>query len=157
MIDTSAYLHFVDDALDGLAEILRELGDEHAGRRLDTPGANTPFAVVTHCLGVMEFWGGHVVHGRTSERDRDAEFRAAGEVADLQQRLEQARRQLHDDVTSAELDQPPLAPPGDLEPDAEFLARTQGAVFLHVYEELAQHRGQLEVTRDVLLAQSEQG
>ena len=30
---------------------------------------------------------------------------------------------------------------------------TQGDVLLHVYEELAQHLGQLEVTRDVLLAQ----
>jgi len=157
VIDTSAYLHFVDDALDGLAAILRELGDEHAGRRLDTPGANTPYAVVTHCLGVMEFWGGHVVHGRPSDRDRDGEFRAAGEVGGLLDRLEQARARLHDDVAAAALDQPPLAPPHDLEPDAAFLASTQGAVFLHVYEELAQHRGQLEVTRDVLLAHSEQG
>ncbi|MGN6612282.1 MAG: mycothiol transferase [Angustibacter sp.] len=156
MIDTFAYLHFVDDALDGLAELLGELGDEHAGRRIDTPGANSPYAVVTHCLGVMEFWGGHVVHGRPSERDRDAEFRATGEVAALLDLLEAARRQLHDDFAAAELDQPPAAPPDDLEPDAAFLASTQGAVFLHVYEELAQHRGQLEVTRDVLLAHSEQ-
>ena len=29
---------------------------------------------------------------------------------------------------------------------------TQGDVLLHVYEELAQHLGQLEVTRDVLLS-----
>jgi hypothetical protein len=155
VIDTSGYLHFVDDALDGLAEMLRELGDARAGRRLDTPGANTPYAVVTHCLGVMEFWCGHVVHGRASDRDRAAEFRAAGDVSGLLDRLEAARRQLHEDFAAARLDQPPAAPPHDLEPDAAFLARTQGAVFLHVYEELAQHRGQLEVTRDVLLAHSE--
>ncbi|MGN6300694.1 MAG: mycothiol transferase [Angustibacter sp.] len=157
MIDTSAYLSFLDDAVDGLAAILRELGDEHAGRRLDTAGANTPYAVVTHCLGVMEFWGGHVVHGRPSDRDRAAEFRAAGDVAGLLRRREAARAQLHDDFAAAALDRPPTAPPDDLEPDAAFLASTQGAVFLHVYEELAQHRGQLEVTRDVLLAHSEQG
>jgi hypothetical protein len=29
---------------------------------------------------------------------------------------------------------------------------TQGEVLLHVYEELAQHRGQMEITRDVLRA-----
>ncbi|HEX3004417.1 MAG TPA: DUF664 domain-containing protein [Angustibacter sp.] len=156
MIDTAGYLHFVDDALDGLAAILRELGDEHAGRRLRTPGANTPYAVVTHCLGVMEYWGGHVVHGRASDRDRAAEFRASGDVAGLLDRLEQARTRLHEDVAAAALDQPPVAPPDDLEPDAAFLASTQAAVFLHVYEELAQHRGQLEVTRDVLLAHGEQ-
>jgi hypothetical protein len=155
VIDTTSYLHFVDDALDGLAEILRELGDAHAGRRLDTPGANSPYAVVTHCLAVMEFWGGHVVHGRPSNRDRPAEFRASGEVAGLLDRLEQARRQLHEDFAAARLDHPPAAPPADPERDDAFRARTQGAVFLHDYEELAQHRGQLEVTRDVLLAHSE--
>jgi hypothetical protein len=32
--------------------------------------------------------------------------------------------------------------------------RTQGEVLLHVHEELVQHLGQLEVTRDVLLARS---
>lgn len=156
MIEAAGYLHFVDDALDGLAAILRELGGEHAGRRLEAAGANSPYAVVTHCLGVMEFWGGHVVHGRPSDRDRAAEFRATGEVDGLLDRLERARRQLHEDFATAVLDQPPLAPPDDLEPDAAFMARTQAAVFLHVYEELAQHRGQLEVTRDVLLAHSEQ-
>lgn len=157
MIDTTAYLHFADDALDGLADLLRELGDDHAGRRLDTPGANTPYALVTHCLAVMEYWGGHVVHGRPSDRDRPAEFRAAGEVAGLLDRLERGRQQLHADVAAARFDAPPLAPPDDLAADAAFLAGSQGAVFLHVYEELAQHRGQLEVTRDVLLAHSEQG
>ncbi|MCA0337442.1 MAG: DUF664 domain-containing protein [Actinobacteria bacterium] len=30
--------------------------------------------------------------------------------------------------------------------------RSQGAVLLHVHEELAQHLGQMEVIRDVLLA-----
>ena len=36
----------------------------------------------------------------------------------------------------------------------DVFTRTQGGVLLHVYEELAQHLGQLEVTRDVLLSRS---
>ena len=39
------------------------------------------------------------------------------------------------------------------EKDGTISYATQGDVLLHVYEELAQHLGQLEVTRDVLLAQ----
>jgi hypothetical protein len=97
----------------------------------------------------MEYWGGAMVAGRPIERDRDAEFRATGEVGDLVRRTRQARRQLDADLAGLE----PLAPPrGTPEPeDADLpLARTQGGVLVHVYEELAQHRGQMEVTRDVL-------
>jgi hypothetical protein len=40
------------------------------------------------------------------------------------------------------------------EPPADYLATkpdlTQGAALLHVLEELAQHHGQLEITRDAL-------
>jgi hypothetical protein len=100
---------------------------------------------------VMEYWGGAMVAGRTIERDRDAEFRATGEVSDLVRRTRQARRQLDADLADLE----PLAPPqGTPQPeDADLLlARTQGGVLMHVYEELAQHRGQMEVTRDVLRA-----
>ena len=38
------------------------------------------------------------------------------------------------------------------EKDGTMSYATQGDVLLHVHEELAQHLGQLEVTRDVLLA-----
>jgi len=39
--------------------------------------------------------------------------------------------------------------------DAELpIGRSQGGALVHVYEELQQHRGQMEITRDVLLAAS---
>jgi hypothetical protein len=99
----------------------------------------------------MEYWGGAIVAGRTIDRHRDAEFRASGAVGELVRRTRRARRQLGADIADLE----PLAPPrGTPEPeDADLpLARTQGGVLVHVYEELAQHRGQMEVTRDVLRA-----
>jgi len=56
----------------------------------------------------------------------------------------------------------PGAPPGGTpEPtfvpggvnDADLpLGRTQRGALLHIYEELAQHRGQMEVTRDLIQA-----
>jgi Protein of unknown function (DUF664) len=151
MIDVDDFLYFVDEALEGMVTVVTELGDDLANRRLDVPGANSPYAVLFHCLGVMEYWGGAMVAGRAIERDRDAEFRVSGRVAELIGRTRRARRQLDADMTGLE----PLAPPrGTPAPeDADLpLARTQGGVLIHVYEELAQHRGQMEVTRDVLQA-----
>jgi hypothetical protein len=141
----------VDEALDGMVEIVNELGDDLANRRLDVPGANSPYAILTHCLGVMEYWAGHLIAGRRIERDRDAEFRAFGAVADLVDRTTGARRQLETDLEDVE---PFAAPLGVPQPeDADLpLARTQGGALVHLYEELAQHRGQMETCRDVLRA-----
>jgi hypothetical protein len=46
------------------------------------------------------------------------------------------------------------APRGALrEKDRELPSgRTQGGALVHIYEELAQHRGQMEICRDVLLS-----
>ncbi|HEX6567993.1 MAG TPA: DUF664 domain-containing protein [Acidimicrobiales bacterium] len=151
MISVDDLLWFVDEALDGMVAIVTELGDDLANRRPDVPGANSPYVVLHHCLGVMAYWGGHVVAGRTVERDRDAEFRASGPVDDLVTRARQARRQLADDLAALD----PAAPPrAALPPDDAVLpiGRTQGGALVHIYEELAQHRGQMEATRDVLLA-----
>jgi hypothetical protein len=151
VVSTSDFLWFVDQALDEMVRILRELGDDAACTRPDLPGANSPFAILTHCLGVMEYWGGALVAGRQIERDRDAEFHAEGAVAELIDRTAQARRQLEADISIAESSAPPRCTPLPEDADLPF-GKTQGAVLLHIYEELAQHLGQLQLTRDVLLA-----
>jgi hypothetical protein len=148
MISVEDYLFYVDEALDGMVAIVTDLGDDLANRRPDLPGANSPYAVLTHCLGVMEYWAGHVVAGRRITRDRDAEFRAAGTVAELVDRTRRTRQQLEMDLAELE---PFAAPRGAPSEDLGPLTRTQGGALIHVYEELAQHRGQMEITRDVLL------
>ncbi len=149
MISTEDYLTYLDDALDGMIAIVADLGDDLANRRPDMPGANSPYAILTHCLGVLEYWGGYIVAGRTIQRDRDAEFRAAGEVQALVERAHRARRQLAVDLGNL---QPSAPPRGTPRPDDARLplGRTQGGALIHIYEELAQHRGQMEITRDVL-------
>lgn len=140
--------------LDQYEALCRELGEHHVSARLDeVPGSNSAFALVTHVAGVMTRWGRTVNRGMPVPRDRDAEFRAAGTVEAALALLERARRDLADDVRAARLGDPPVAPPPD-QPDAY---PTQGAVLLHVHEELAQHLGQLEVTRDVLLDRARRG
>jgi hypothetical protein len=158
MISVDDFLVFVDDALNGMIQIVIGLGAELACRRLDLPGSNSVYALLMHCLGVMEYWAGSLIAGRAIERDRDAEFRAVGTVADLVKQTRRARLQLQEDLTNFE----PLAPPqkGPLTAhlrawpeDADLpLAKTRGGALFHLYEELAQHRGQMETCRDVLSA-----
>ena len=151
MISVADYLWFVDEALDGMVAIVTELGDDLANARLDIAGSNSPYAVLTHCLGVVEEWAGHLVAGRPLDRDRDAEFRAKGPVDDLVARTRQARQQLVLDLAAFD----PRAPVrGTVDREDAVLpwGRTQGGALFHLYEELAQHRGQMETCRDVLLA-----
>jgi hypothetical protein len=149
MISREDFFWFADDALDAMVDIVSGLGDDLANRAPELPGANSPYAILTHCLGVIGYWGGQVIAGRDIDRDRAAEFVARGEVAELAARTRQVRRQLAHDLVEFD----PAAPPrGEVRgKDADLpLGRTQGGALFHVYEELAQHRGQLEITRDVL-------
>jgi hypothetical protein len=99
----------------------------------------------------MEYWGGHVAAGRTIQRDRDAEFRAQGLVAELIEQVNAARARFRADVSGLD---PAARPVGSLEPgDAAMpLGRTAGGALIHVYEELERHLGQMELTRDILRA-----
>jgi hypothetical protein len=151
MISVEDYLLFVDEALDAMMAIVEELGDDRANLRPDVEGANTPYVILHHCLGVMEYWGGYAVAGRSIERDRAAEFTAAGSVVDLVLRTRRARAQLLEDLNGME----PFSAthiPARPHPKHPAHDRTQGGALIHLYEELAQHRGQMEGCRDVILA-----
>src|SRR4051812_27506307 len=145
------YLYFVDRAVRGMAAIVADLGQELAVTKPDLPGANTPYGLLTHVLGVIEYWVGKLVAGRDVQRDRAAEFTASGPVADLLARVDAVLAQLSRDVASAQSGAAPRTRPDGwaVGPDREL---TQAGILLHVYEEAAQHHGQLEVLRDALRA-----
>jgi hypothetical protein len=152
-VATGDYLWFCDLALDTMAGIVEELGDDLANRRPPFDGANSAYVILTHCLGVMEYWGGATIADRPIERDRAAEFTASGPVAPLLRRTEDARRRLADDL--AGLDPWAVPPNVHRSPDDPAPYKdTKGAVLLHVLEELFQHLGQMELTRDALTATS---
>jgi hypothetical protein len=142
-------ISYVDRALGEMGSILTDLGDDLANRRPDLPGANSPYAILRHCLGVMDFWGGHVVAGHTVDRDRDAEFRAAGPVPGLLRATTEAKVRFRANAAAADPGAPvrgthPGMGPGELE------VLSQGSSLLHVLEEIMQHLGQMEITRDAL-------
>lgn len=144
MITRSQYLYFLSLALEGMAEIVGELGDDLANRKLPMPGSNSPYAVLNHCLGAVRYWAGEVVGGRPAHRDRDAEFTASGPVGPLLDRVRETIGSLQQDLDGLE----PRAPVSGARPGIT----DQGSALLHLYTDLVQHRGQLEITRDVLVA-----
>lgn len=152
MISTDDFLFFLDAALDSMIAVVADLGDELANRKPDVPRANTPYAILRHCLGVMEYWGGHAIAGRPFERDRPAEFVSGGPVGELVAMARRQRAQLDEDLSSFSADDPPRGVLPD-EDRSQPVGRTQGGVLLHVYEELSQHLGQMEISRDVLRAE----
>lgn len=156
VVGSDDYLYFVDRAVRGMCEIVTELGDVLSCTRPDLPNANTPYGLLTHCLGVMAYWGGHLVAGREVTRDRSAEFDSCGTVADLRSRVDGALAQLKSDlgdvVPTAQLRYQP--DPSALGPDRPL---TQAAALLHLYEEVAQHHGQMQVLRDALHARHAPG
>lgn len=99
-------------------------------------------------MGLTRRWASTVNRGIEVPRDRDAEFRACGSVAELIAEAVRQREAFIDDVTSTGW---MAAPPPD--PPAFHLVDCR-AVLVHVIEELAQHLGQLEITRDLLMASS---
>jgi hypothetical protein len=150
MITNADFVWFVDQALDAMVGIVGDLGEPLANERPGLPGANSPYAILNHCLGVMTWWGEYVVGGHQVKRDREAEFTIEGPISALITRVPGVRNAFVDRVNSANFGAPLH---GAIVPEDEALpfGRTQGAALFHVYEELAQHLGQLELTRDILI------
>jgi Protein of unknown function (DUF664) len=148
-ISPDELIGYVERAVDQMAGIITALGDDLANSRPALPGTNSPYVILRHCLGVMEFWGGQVVAGRVVQRDRDAEFRASGPVAVLVAAAQEAKETFRADVATAD----PAAQQRGTHPGMdrdELETRSQGSALLHVLEEVTQHLGQMELTRDVL-------
>jgi hypothetical protein len=82
-------------------------------------------------------------------RDRDAEFRASGPVADLIADAQKAQRRFRAVIVTADPKARPLGGHPSTGPD-ELELTSQGHALLHVMEEVCQHLGQMEITRDLL-------
>lgn len=144
---------YVDTALAKLLTRADELaeagGDELLCRRPEVEGANSVFALIIHCCGVMERWGGETIAGRTINRDRAAEFTATGTLTQLEERVAAQRRRWVEDLAGFDPEDLPRGPAGRFDDDPETI--TQGFVALHVIEELYQHLGHVDLTVDLVL------
>jgi hypothetical protein len=98
---------------------------------------------------MLEWWTREAILGEPVGRNRAAEFVATGTVEQLRERVEQVVFQLEGDLARIDMEAPLRGPHGDYG-GTPIAASAQGAL-LHVLEELAQHHGHLEITRDLLM------
>jgi len=148
-INPAEFGSYINGALDGMVQIVEALGDERVNVRPNNmSNTNSPFAILTHCVGLTRYFIGTALAGRQFQRDRDAEFRAHGTVAEIRQAVREVQQHLSDDLTRVSGDQPCVFPAVVREPHRTW---TQGRFILQCYKELAQHHGHMELTRDVIL------
>ncbi|WP_131105864.1 DUF664 domain-containing protein [Ornithinimicrobium sufpigmenti] len=132
--------------LDEMIEVVSALDDETANTVPDLPDANSAYQILSHCLGMARQWTAEHVLDESTGRDRAAEFRAQGEVADLVARARMSRDQIAGDLARME---PGMQVPGRPGADSFWSHDVEG-ILLHVLEELCQHLGHLEITRDLV-------
>jgi hypothetical protein len=149
-IEPGQLVPFIDRAFDGMVECVSQLGDGFVNESPNLPGANSPYAIVHHCVQLTHWWVGAMGAGRKMERDRDSEFTATGTLAELLAAVAGVRSELAADVVNLD-PEAPVQRPDDLHVGSAARRWTRGEALIHCYEELAQHLGQLEITRDLLL------
>jgi hypothetical protein len=131
-------------ALDGLS-------DEELSWKPPAPGTNSLSVLATHMMGTLQESVVHLLGGRPLDRDREAEFAAAGAGgAELHARWERRKAEL-------------AAVFATLAPEAlerEYTRPRSGAVWtgrrllLHMAIHAGEHAGHAELTRDLLRARA---
>jgi len=132
-----------------MLEVADRLGERKVNDRPLGPRTNAVAALIIHCCEVTEFWLGHVGLGRPSQRDRESEFTRTATLAELHAMVDATL------VTArADLDR---IFRGDTQADRTgfmFLIggdESDGALVIHVLEELYQHLGHMEIAADALI------
>jgi hypothetical protein len=145
--------YLLDRHLDPMTAIADDLGDELLNVVPDLPGANSAYQVLIHCCGMLEWWTRHAVLGERVDRHRDAEFVASGDLASLHRRVDAVRAQVVADLARTDVDAAPIGALSGKDLGTPLAASAHG-VLQHVLEELAQHHGHLEITRDLVTSAS---
>ncbi len=142
---------FFADILDRLLDLHREMAQAFSGlpqEALDWVPAkemNSLAVLVAHTAGAERYWIGEVAGGLPVERDRDAEFQAAGlDAAALQGLLtasEATAQQVLAGLSPADLEEPRTGP-GDRR-------LTVGWALAHALEHTGLHLGHMQIVRQL--------
>ena len=156
-VSAADYLWFADLALDIMAAIVEELGDDRANRRPDLPGSQLALRhpdPLPRRHGVLGRGHGGRTHHRPGPRRRVHGDRPGRGARRTRRRgAPPTAARTWPDLDAADEPSHVRRNPDEPVPYTE----TKGAVLLHVLEELFQHFGQMELTRDILVAEPSSG
>lgn len=133
--------------LDGMAQTLDRFDDESVNRRPHGPQTNSAAMLVVHACSAATYWLENVGLGRPVARDRDREFEASATVDELQAVVATTTDRLL--RLSRDFDAGPTVPDHEWR-DTLYGDPSDGSLILHVFEELFQHLGHLELTADAV-------
>lgn len=139
---------YVRHVFSGMTKVLDRLDDETVNQRPEGWGTNSVAGLIVHCCELAPSWFEMPGLGRDSDRDREAEFAAEATVDELRARIADAV-----DRTCALVAEFVAGPTVPDHPFRDFMPgedRSDGALVIHVFEELFQHLGHLEVTADAV-------
>ncbi len=151
-VDAASIDLYLRHAFTGMERVLARLDDELVNTKPPVWGTNSVAGLVVHCCELAPSWFEMPGLGRDSLRDREAEFATTATVAELQDRITAAI-----DRCAALIDEFVTGPTALDHPFRDFMPgadRSDGALVLHVLEELFQHLGHMEVTADAVLGES---
>lgn len=140
--------HYLAVAFAGMERVLDRLDDTTVNTRPGQWGTNSVAGLVVHCCELTPSWFEVAGLGREGTRDREAEFAATATVAELRSRIASTLQSLDpiiDDFVAG-----PTALDHELRVFMPGDDRSDGALVIHVFEELFIHLGHMEVTADAL-------
>jgi Protein of unknown function (DUF664) len=139
---------YLRHAFGQMLSIVDTLGEPLINQRPTSSGTNAVGALVLHCCAVCEYWLGHVALGRPSDRDRASEFSREPTAAECHEGVARTLRRAESDLGRL---YDGAGAPNENRRHLPGGAGDDDTVLLHVLEEVFQHLGQMELTRDLLL------
>lgn len=160
-LDDALQLILTTELLPAIRSVVDDLGGDHPDSLVHArpagPGpTNSVAALVNHLCGMLTSWGRSALAGENVTRDRDAEFEFTGPVAPEIDRLADLINRLPEWIDIARTRGSVADPVGvrrSLDDARAAGTLTAEWVLLHIFHEVAQHLGHMEITRDVLLAE----
>ena len=137
---------------------LNGLSEEQLNRRPEVTGANSGYVIATHVFGNARAWVLGIACGQELRRDRPAEFASRGTYAELRRAADALSGEIDEALGALDpslLDERP-EPSGVLWGEGEPYEVSRREALAHVLEHASMHLGQLQLTRDLIVAESAQ-
>jgi uncharacterized damage-inducible protein DinB len=149
------YIKELGRLFDKLCQAIEGLSEQQLNWHPPAPDANSIYVIATHTLGNARAWILGIACEQPIERDRQAEFRASGPDAAP---LATAARALLAEMEHSLRALPPASLDEPREPSQQLRGvgaaepLTGRGAITHVISHAATHLGQIELTRDLALA-----
>jgi hypothetical protein len=156
--ELTAYLSQIDRIFDRVCAAVQGLDEAHLNWRPPVPDTNSIYVIATHILGNAEAWALGIACELPIERDRPAEFLAAGaDASAIVAKAAELRARIDDAVAAL----PAEALDGERRPKASLSSLwgagtpepvTARQALLQVIQHASGHLGQIDVTLDWMRA-----